>query len=349
MTSLSDVEPVGEPSRSVVPPSLTFRPPSLSDPRLHLASVVITIQVLGQTVFGFDLSIAQILLTVGTCAAIESMVNLTRQRLVAWPASAMLTGNGVALILRVPGTEHGDWWSLHGWWVFVGIGTFSIVSKYVVRWNGSPLFNPSNLGIVVGVIVFRNVPIDRLNRLEVDLQDLWWGPVSNGMVAAFVVIGAGALFITRRLNLLGMALSFWATFAAGTALLAVLGKCIHARWHLGPICGWELWWILVTSPEVLIFLAFMITDPKTTPSAPRRRLVFGAGIGALSAVLVALFETELPRQPGRFRRRCRPRVRRIARRHLDHLGRRTAAGRRRCSPVVDLRCRRAPGDRRRER
>jgi hypothetical protein len=97
----------------------------------------------------------------------------------------------------------------------------------------------------------------------------------------------------RRLNLLGMALSFWATFAAGTALLAVLGKCIHARWHLGPICGWELWWILVTSPEVLIFLAFMITDPKTTPSAPRRRLVFGAGIGALSAVLVALFETEL--------------------------------------------------------
>ena len=32
----------------------------------------------------------------------------------------MLTGNGVAFVLRVPGTVHGDWWSLRGWWIFVG-------------------------------------------------------------------------------------------------------------------------------------------------------------------------------------------------------------------------------------
>ena len=39
-----------------------------------------------------------------------------------------------------------------------------------------------------------------------------------------------------------------------------------ARWHLGPITGFEFWRVLVFSPEVLIFLFFMITDPKTTPS-----------------------------------------------------------------------------------
>ena len=38
-----------------------------------------------------------------------------------------------------------------------------------------------------------------------------------------------------------------------------------AVWHLGPIGGSELWWTLVTSPEVLVFLFFMITDPRTIP------------------------------------------------------------------------------------
>ena len=40
-----------------------------------------------------------------------------------------------------------------------------------------------------------------------------------------------------------------------------------AAWHLGPITGWELWRVLVTSPEILVFLFFMITDPRTIPSS----------------------------------------------------------------------------------
>ena len=40
-----------------------------------------------------------------------------------------------------------------------------------------------------------------------------------------------------------------------------------ARWHLGPITGFEFWRVLVLSPEVMIFLFFMITDPKTTPKS----------------------------------------------------------------------------------
>ena len=93
--------------------------PKVSDPRLHLAAVIISLQVLGQVAFGFDLSIAQILLAIGTCAVLEVGIAFFRQHVLMWPASAMLTGNGVAFVLRVPGTQHGDWWSLHGWWIFV--------------------------------------------------------------------------------------------------------------------------------------------------------------------------------------------------------------------------------------
>ena len=90
--------------------------PKISDPRLHLAAVIISLQVLGQVAFGFDLSIAQILISLGTCALLEVGIAFFREQVLMWPASAMLTGNGVAFVLRVPGTQHGDWWSLHGWW-----------------------------------------------------------------------------------------------------------------------------------------------------------------------------------------------------------------------------------------
>ena len=105
-------------------PGLTFtirgRPypvllPKLGDPRLHLAAVIISLQVIGQVGFHFELSIAQILLAIGTAAVLEVGIAMRSQHVILWPASAMLTGNGVAFILRVPGTAHGDWWSLRGW------------------------------------------------------------------------------------------------------------------------------------------------------------------------------------------------------------------------------------------
>ena len=84
--------------------------PKLRDPRLHLAATIISLQVIGQVGFHFRLSIAQILISLGTCAVLEVAIAVRRQQVLMWPASAMLTGNGVAFVLRVPGTRHGDWW-----------------------------------------------------------------------------------------------------------------------------------------------------------------------------------------------------------------------------------------------
>ena len=78
--------------------------PSVRDPRLHLAFTISSLQVLGQTAFGFQLSIAQILVSLLTCAVLELGITFWRQRVIMWPASALLTGNGVAFVLRVPGT-----------------------------------------------------------------------------------------------------------------------------------------------------------------------------------------------------------------------------------------------------
>src|SRR6266849_11094179 len=103
--------------------------PTLRDPRLHLAAVIVSLQVLGQVAFGFRLSIAQILVALFTSATLEFGIAFWRQRVIMWPASALLTGNGVAFVLRVPGTQHGDWWSLRGWWIYVATAAVALLSK----------------------------------------------------------------------------------------------------------------------------------------------------------------------------------------------------------------------------
>ena len=258
--------------------------PRVGDPRLHLAGVIVSLQVLGQTAFAFDLSITQILVSLTTCAVLEVAIALRRQHVLMWPASALLTGNGVAFVLRVPGTEHGDWWSLHGWWIFSGTAALALLSKHLVVFRGRHVFNPSNLGLVVCFLL--------LGSGRADPLAFWWGPLSAWLVLALALIVGGGLAILARLGLLGIAVGFWLTFAAGVGVLAASGHQMTAAWHLGPIDRWELWRVLVTSPEILVFLFFMITDPRTTPATTGGRRAYGVAIGLLATLLIAPWTSE---------------------------------------------------------
>ncbi len=258
--------------------------PKLSDPRLHLAATITSLQVIGQVGFHFQLSIAQILISLATCAVLEVAIAARSRHVLLWPASALLTGNGVAFVLRVPGTVHGDWWSVRGWWIFAGTAAVALLSKYVLVWRGSHIFNPSNIGLVICFLA--------LGRTRAAPLDFWWGPMSTWLVLALAVIVVGGFAILLRLGLLRVALGFWVSFAAGLAVVAAGGHAMSARWHLGPVTGFHFWSVLVTSPEVLVFLFFMITDPKTAPRGPRARLVYGISLGLLGALLIAPTTTE---------------------------------------------------------
>jgi hypothetical protein len=95
-----------------------------------------------------------------------------------------------------------------------------------------------------------------------------------------------------------MAAAFYVTFVVGVGVLAMLGQSITTQWSLTPIDGLHYWWVLVTSPETLIFLFFMITDPRTTPAGRRGRIVFGCAVGAASTLLLAPWETEFGTKVG---------------------------------------------------
>jgi Na+-translocating ferredoxin:NAD+ oxidoreductase RnfD subunit len=264
--------------------------PSARDPRLRVAAVILSIHALGQGPLHFDVSIAQILCSLLVCAALEVGIVFVQRKAIVWPASALLTGSGVALLLRIPGTEHGDWFSLNGIHIVAATAALSLLTKYVLRVRGYQLFNPSNIGLVVCFLV--------LGSQRVDPQDLWWGPTNAGLVIAIVIIVVGGLWITWSLRLIGLAAAFWLTFASGVAVNSASGHCMTARWSFEPVCDSSYFTTVALSPEVLIFLFFMITDPRTTPRGRVARTVFGALVGVVAGLLVASQGTEFATKVG---------------------------------------------------
>src|SRR6266700_6558166 len=254
--------------------------PSIRDPRLHVAVVLLTLQALGQTVLNFRLSIAQILICLATGALIEFGYGFFKDKVIMWPASGLLTGNSAAFILRVPGTLHGQWWSTRGMWIFIGVVAVSMASKYLIRWKGRHIFNPSNLGLVLAFVA--------LGPQYTEPQDLWWIPLGPWMIVTYAILIGGGLFIAWELKLLGLELGYMAAFAlfVALALSPVPDHCMIASWYATPMCGQQLWQTLVTSPEVLIFAFFMVPDPRTVPDGQAGRLVFGVLVAFLSVVLL---------------------------------------------------------------
>jgi hypothetical protein len=191
----------------------------------------------------------------------------------------MLTGSGVALILRAVGTRADDPWSFDAWYLFAAIAGLSLLTKYVIKYGGTHIFNPSNIGLVVAFVL--------LGPSRIEPLDFWWAPLNPPMLAAYAVIIVGGVLITRRLRLLALAATFWGVFAVATAVLAASGHCIVANWAFAPVCGVDYWRVVVASPEVLILLFFMITDPRTIPASGAARIVFGVLVAIVSTLLMA--------------------------------------------------------------
>jgi hypothetical protein len=247
---------------------------------MHVAAVLLTLQALGQTVLGFRLSIAQILICLATGALLEFFVVFFKDHAVIWPASGLLTGNSTAFILRVPGTLHGQWWSTHGAEIFIGVVALGMATKYLIRWKGRHIFNPSNVALVLAFLV---LGVQRTEPL-----DLFWIPMGLWMAVTYVILVGGGLLIAWELKMLGLVFGFMIAFAAflAVALWQVPDHCMVASWHVTPMCGWQLWQILVTSPEVLIFALFMIPDPRTVPDSQAARVVFGVIVAMLAVLLL---------------------------------------------------------------
>lgn len=253
--------------------------PSLRDARLHTAAVILTVHTIGITALGFRVSVPQIVSAILAAAVVDVLFTIRLTGKLVWPASGMLTGSGVALILRLVEMQAADYWAWNGWYIYAGVAGVSVMTKYSIRWRGNHLFNPSNFGLVAAFLIIGSTVVEPL--------DFWWAPLDGWMLVAYMIILGGGILITRRLALLEMVIVFWVVLAVGLGILASAGHCMIATWSPEPVCATRFWWALVTSPEILIFQLFMITDPRTIPRGRWARVVFAGALGLLATLLIA--------------------------------------------------------------
>lgn len=192
--------------------------------------VFITLILLGgQIGFGILESYEKTLLAIG--AAILTEVVLSRIYVGKWPyfASAYITGISVGILLRSP-----------AYWPYAVCAVIAITSKYVIRYKGRHLFNPSNFGICVVLFLLPTTAA---------MLSIQWGNNIWSMVVIWI-LGSVIIWRLRRFHIC-------ATYAATFVLLAILRAHILHEPVLSEISP-------VTSPEYQLFIFFMITDPKTT-------------------------------------------------------------------------------------
>jgi Na+-translocating ferredoxin:NAD+ oxidoreductase RnfD subunit len=196
----------------------------------YLAPMFITcILAAAQWSFGVLESYARTVLAILTALGIELVVGRLFWR--QWPhlASAYVSGISVGILVRSPAM-----------WPYVLGSTLSITSKYVLRLKGRHLWNPSNFGICVMLLL---AP-DAVASLGIQ-----WG---NDLPPMLIVWILGSLIIwqAKRFHIC-------ATYVLSFVLLAYVRSWITGHPFLAEVAP-------ITGPMYQLFIFFMITDPKTT-------------------------------------------------------------------------------------
>lgn len=147
-------------------------------------------------------------------------------------SSAYITGISVGILIRSPQL-----------WPFAFGSIISIASKYVLRYKGRHIWNPSNFGVVAMLL---------LAPQSVAILSIQWG---NNMWAMLIIwiVGAISIYRLRRFHIC-------ATYIFSFLIFAILRAWITGDPYLAEISP-------ITGPMYQLFTFFMITDPKTTVSS----------------------------------------------------------------------------------
>jgi Na+-transporting NADH:ubiquinone oxidoreductase subunit NqrB len=216
-----------------------------------LAPLLITCILLGgQLTFGMLESWTNTFLAIGTSILLEAM--LSRVMVGKWPhlASAYISGISVGILIRSPFL-----------WPFALCAALSIMSKYVLRWQGRHLWNPSNFGVSCMLFLYPSA---------VASLSIQWG---NSLWPMAIIWTLGSIII-MRLRRFHITLTYVSCFL----LFSFLRSQITGNPFVASIAP-------LTGPMYQLYVFFMITDPKTTVSTRWGQCVVVALVAVVEMLL----------------------------------------------------------------
>lgn len=217
----------------------------------YLAPMLITsILLVGQISYGLLESFSRTILAIAAAMLLELALGRLFYGKFPHLASSYITGISVGILIRSP-----------AFWPYALCSAISITSKYVIRWKGRHLWNPSNFAICVLLL---------LAPEAVSTLSIQWG---NAVWPLLIVWTLGAL-ITWRVKRFHIT----ATYVISFCIFAALRGLITGHGFLAEVAP-------ITGPMYQLFIFFMITDPRTTVKPKWAQCLVAFLVAAMEMVL----------------------------------------------------------------
>lgn len=244
----------------------------------YFTSLLIVWNILGHTFLGFEQSHLQPLVGLATAIGlqillewIDAKVNNRKPRysgsladFINFLPPAIIPGLALTMLLY-PNERLMP--------VFFGVA-LAICSKVIFRapvgdGKTQHIFNPSNLGIVVTLLLFPSIGVAPPYHFTENLTGVWHWVLPGIVLATGIIVHA---VFTGRIILV---LTWLAAFIIQGQLRA---------WYFGtsPIVPLTP----MTSAAFMVFTLYMIPDPATTPVKPLRQVLFGITIALVYGLLL---------------------------------------------------------------
>lgn len=262
MSATTTIQTTPTATRAAVEPTAAAAGGAAKQPKLFgvdsrfIAPIFITLILLvGQLTYGILESYTMTVLAIATAVGCELVLG----RIFAgrWPhlASAYISGISVGILTRSPYV-----------WPFALCSAISITSKYVLRVRDRHLWNPSNFGICVMLLVAPWA----YSTLSVQWGNNVWPMLVIWTLGAIITYHVGRIHITG-------------VYVASFFAFALLRSLVNGHSFLAEAAP-------ITGPMYQLFIFFMITDPKTTVRSSKWAQAGVAFCVALVETVFRLFE-----------------------------------------------------------
>ena len=225
------------------------------DVRYVFTGILLTYNILGITVLGFNRSWLQVLITVVAGVLLHLFYDFVFFRKFFFPISAVTSSLGLCLLVN-----YGH--SLI--YPFVPI-FFAISSKYFFNFKGRHTFNPALMGVTLSLLIASDF-ISSAPAYQ-------W----NGVAAmALLIILPALILFMPKIKRGYLVVSFLLVFTLQITLRSILIR------HYLPFN--TLFFGTITSPAFFLFTFFMITDPMTSPAGKKQQIIVGVSLALLDLI-----------------------------------------------------------------
>lgn len=220
------------------------------DPRNYQIMVLVSMLIYGLVWLKFNLNILWLALILSVALLSQfaaSKIWKSKSPRFEW-RSALISGLSLCILMRCDSLP-----------ISLALISLAIFSKFIFRWGGKHIFNPTNLALAVGILL----SVVTINP----------GQWANGPALAFFVLCMG-IFVSNKACRTDVSFAFLGTYT----LIIFANAILNDRSLEEPL-------MRLQTASLLIFTFFMISDPRSTPDAKVGRIIFGVSTAVFGAYL----------------------------------------------------------------